>query len=144
MDINTVSITGRLTKNADKRFQRGKERAVLSFDVAVDRPSYKYATDFIPCRVFGPYGEAVYNYLSKGARVAITGEIQSNTWEDKNKVKHFDVYLSVQNLVLLDKIERKDDPPVKTKVDELTEELDEMFGEKELAEYIGDDDELPF
>ena len=77
-------------------------------------------------------------------RYTITGEIQSNTWEDKNKQRHYEVFLSVQNLVLLDKIERVDAPPQETRQDEIQEELDEMFGDKALAEYIGDDDELPF
>lgn len=144
MDINTISITGRLTKNAEKRFSRSSERAVLSFDVAVQRPTYKWSTDFIPCRVFGALADSIYNYLGKGTRVAITGEIQSNNWEDKKGQKHYEVFVSVQNLVLLDKVVREEEPKLKTDADRLTEELDEMFGENQLAEQIENEDELPF
>lgn len=144
MDLNTITITGRLANNAEQRWTNGSQRSVLSFDIAVDRPSSKYVTDFFTVKMFGTYGERLKNYLNKGTRVAIAGELQTNKWESKNGTKHNDIFISAQNVVLLDKTERIEEPKEKTAVEQLTEELDEMFGDKQLAEYIGDDDELPF
>lgn len=82
--MNQVNLLGRLTANPDMRYlPSGK--AMVMFNLAVQR-SYKnqqgeYDADFIRCKAFGKTAETIANFLIKGNRVAVSGEIQTGSYE---------------------------------------------------------------
>jgi len=41
------------------------------------------ATDFVDCVAWGPLGERIAEYLSKGRPCLVSGRLQSSSWEDK-------------------------------------------------------------
>ena len=94
--LNNIVIEGRLTKQPEVRHtQAGK--AVASFSIACDR-DYKdsngnKATDFFDVVVWGQTGERCGDWLHKGAKVTLTGRLQTRDWTDRegNKRKSFEI-----------------------------------------------------
>ena len=100
--MNNVNILGRLTRDVDLRMTNSN-LAVGRFTVAVDRKLSKekrqeaenngYPTaDFISCMAWGKTAENIANYFHKGNRIAITGHIQTGSYEkDGQRVYTTDV-----------------------------------------------------
>lgn len=87
MSINRVIISGNLTRDAEVR-NTASGMAVAQFGVAVnDRRKNPQTGDwedypnFIDCTIFGTRGEALAQYLTKGAKVAIEGKLRWSQWE---------------------------------------------------------------
>jgi single-strand DNA-binding protein len=77
---------GNLTRDPELR-QTPNGQSVCSFSLALNR-SYKgadgnwqEATDFINCIAWGPLGERVAQYLTKGRPCLVNGRLQSSSWE---------------------------------------------------------------
>jgi single-strand DNA-binding protein len=90
--MNNVSLMGRLTRDAELRYASNIEMANARFVVAVNRKLSKekrqeaenngYPTaDFISCMAWGKTAENIGNYFHKGNRIAITGHIQTGSYE---------------------------------------------------------------
>ena len=89
--MNKVILIGRLTKDPDVRYTQGQNPVCIArYTLAVDR-RYKRenepAADFISCVSFGKGGEFVEKYLKKGTKIAITGRIQTGSYNDRNGQK---------------------------------------------------------
>lgn len=91
--MNNVSLIGRLTKDVELRYTTKNNTAVGSFTLAVDRDVQKQGeerkADFIPIIAWGKTAEFAGKHFAKGIRVAVVGRIQTRSWEDTEKVKHF-------------------------------------------------------
>lgn len=104
--INTVALTGRMTKDPDLKYtQSGK--AVATFSLAVDR-NFKdnngnKITDFPRCVIWGKNAENLANYTHKGSLIGVTGMIATRTFEDKNGQKRFACEIIVEHFTLLEK-----------------------------------------
>lgn len=84
--FNQVVLMGNLTRDPELR-QTPNGQQVCSFSLALNR-SYKgadgnwqEATDFIDIVAWGPLGERVAQYLSKGRPCLVNGRLQSRSWE---------------------------------------------------------------
>lgn len=85
--INNVALMGRLVAIPElKSTQNGI--SVTRFTIAIER---KYAksteekqTDFIDCVAWRKTAEFVSKYFEKGQMIAVTGNIQTRIYEDKN------------------------------------------------------------
>lgn len=86
--MNKVVLLGRLTKDPELRYTKN-ETAVCGFTLAVDRKFQKDETDFIPVVVWQKTAEFCSKYFAKGQKVAVSGRIQTRTWEDENGDKHY-------------------------------------------------------
>lgn len=88
--MNVVSIVGRLTHSPELR-HTNSGKAVCSFSVAVERrfkdPDGNAITDYIDCVVWNQSAEFLCKWFDKGVRVALTGEMQTRTYE-KDGQKH--------------------------------------------------------
>lgn len=92
--MNNVTLMGRLTADAELR-QTQNGLAVTRFTVAVNR---KYAkegqqqADFISCIAWRHTAEFISKYFRKGNMIAVTGSIQTGSYEkDGRKVYTTDV-----------------------------------------------------
>jgi single-strand DNA-binding protein len=79
---------GNLTRDPEVRTTPSGQ-SVCSFSLALNR-SYKgadgnwqEATDFVDIVAWGPLGERVAQYLTKGRPALVNGRLQSSSWEDK-------------------------------------------------------------
>jgi len=94
--MNKVILMGRLTRDPDVRYSQGeKSTCIARYTLAVDR-RYKregdQSADFISCVAFGKSGEFVEKYLRKGTKIAVTGRIQTGSYEkDGQRVYTTDV-----------------------------------------------------
>lgn len=89
---NCVFILGRLTRDPEVRYTANTQMANARFVVAVNRKLSRekrqeaenngYPTaDFISCTAWGKTAENIGNYFKKGNRIAITGHIQTGSYE---------------------------------------------------------------
>lgn len=87
MSINRVIISGNLTRDMELRSTAGGT-SVGSFGVAVNERRKNAQTgewedypNFVDCTMFGKRAEALGQYLTKGAKVAIEGRLHYSSWE---------------------------------------------------------------
>ena len=85
--INSVVLMGRLVATPELRnTQTG--RSVTSFRIAVDRGYVKAGeqrqADFIDCVAWATTAEFITRFFQKGSMIAVTGSIQTRSYEDKN------------------------------------------------------------
>lgn len=93
--MNKVELVGRLTKDVDIRYTDGGS-SIARFSIACDRrfkTEGQPTADFINCVAFGKTAEFVEKYFSKGARIGLTGRIQTGSYtnNDNQKVYTTDV-----------------------------------------------------
>jgi single-strand DNA-binding protein len=104
--LNQVILMGNLTRDPELR-QTPSGQQVCSFSLALNR-SYKdqngewqEATDFIDVVAWGPLGERVAQYLSKGRRALVQGRLQSRSWEQEGQ-KRSKVEVLASDVTFLD------------------------------------------
>lgn len=97
--MNTVNILGRLARNPELRYTQTL-RAVASFTIAVDR-IYKaegqQTADFINCLAWNKTAENIEKYFQKGNKIAITGRLQTRSWEDNDGKTRYATEVVVEN-----------------------------------------------
>ena len=95
--MNKVILIGRLTKDPETK-NTTSNLTICSFTLAVNRRFTKEGeerqADFIFCKAFGKTAEFCNNYYKKGQQVAISGRIQTGSYEkDGQKVFTTDVII---------------------------------------------------
>ncbi len=103
--FNQVILMGNLTRDPELRATPNGQQ-VCSFSLALNR-SYKgadgnwqEATDFIDIVAWGPLGERVAQYLSKGRPCLVNGRLQSRSWETDGQ-KRSKVEVNAQDVTFL-------------------------------------------
>lgn len=103
--FNQVILMGNLTRDPELR-QTPNGQNVCSFSLALNR-SYKAAdgswtdaTDYIDVVAWGPLGERVAQYLTKGRPCLVNGRLQSRSWEQDGQ-KRSKVEVNAQDVTFL-------------------------------------------
>lgn len=101
MSINSVVLTGRLTKDVDLRVTNSGKN-VARFTLAVDR-NYKsdQQADFFTVSVWGKQAENTATYCHKGSLVGIQGHLRSGSY-DKSGQKVYFVDIEADSVQFLD------------------------------------------
>lgn len=82
--INSVALTGRLTKDVDLRTTQSGI-SVASFTLAVNRQYSKdKEADFINCVAFKKTAEVLQQFAGKGRLIGVTGSIQTRHYTGKD------------------------------------------------------------
>ena len=80
-DLNVMSLTGRLTKDATFGTVGSSGKQLLSMNVAVNTGfGQSKKTLFIKVNMWGERGEKIAQYLKKGTVVAVSGPLSLNEW----------------------------------------------------------------
>ena len=91
--MNKVILMGRLTRDPEVRYTQTNNTLVATFSLAVNRRFVRQGeerqADFINIVAWGKLGEFCSKYYKKGQQVAITGRIQTRTWDDDQGQKHY-------------------------------------------------------
>ena len=86
--MNHVVLIGRLVRDPEIRYSQGeKPMAVAKYTLAVDRRYKKEGeptADFIRCIAFGRNGEFAEKYMSQGRKFAVSGSIQTGSYQNKD------------------------------------------------------------
>ena len=89
--MNKVILMGRLTRDPEVRYSQGETPlAIARYTLAVDRRGTRnngsddQNADFIGCVAFGRPGEFAERYLRKGTKIAVTGRIQTGSYQNRD------------------------------------------------------------
>lgn len=131
--MNSVNLTGRLTKNPELKSSQGGKPTV-AFTIAVKKKYKKDAEpDYIYCRAWEHTAEFIEKYVRQGDLVGVNGRIETYKTEKDGK-KLTNIEIVVEDFELLAK--KKED----------TKEADEGPEAQEAAQEasVADEDDLPF
>ncbi len=103
--FNQVILMGNLTRDPELRTIPSGQ-SVCSFSLALNRSfkgqdgNWQEATDYIDIVAWGPLGERVSQYLSKGRPCLVNGRLQSRSWEQDGQ-KRSKVEVVAQDVTFL-------------------------------------------
>lgn len=142
--LNNLSILGRVTKPLELRYlQNGT--AVLNFDIANSiKVKDSEVTTFLRCVCYGRSAEVINQFVSKGDRVLLQGELRQNSYQDSNGATKTYHYLQVNSFDFIESKNTKQTqqaPQMPT-----TQQTKEQ---KQRADFVKNiieinDDEIPF
>lgn len=103
--INNVSLTGRITKDLEKK-ETGKGTSVVNFSLAVDR-RFKNSNgdreaDFIGIQAWGMTADLLCKYCGKGSLIGIEGRIQTRNYENNQGQRVYVTEVVAENVTFLD------------------------------------------
>lgn len=82
--MNSANIIGRLTRDPELRYT-ANNFPVCFFSVAIDRRGKEEKkTNYIPVKVLGKAAENCGRYLAKGRLVGVSGQIETDSYTDKD------------------------------------------------------------
>lgn len=133
--MNKVFLIGRLTKKPEVRYN-SNNTAISNFTLAVDRKTDKEGnreTDFISCKCFNNLAVNLVKYQGKGNLLAISGRIQTGSYEKEgNKVYTTDVLVDeIQFLTF----KNSQEGGTQTQSDTQTEHNSATSAESDLSKY---------
>ena len=99
--MNKVILMGRLTRDPEVRYSSGENAlAIARYTLAVDRRFRKdneASADFIGCVAFGKGGEFAEKYLRQGAKIVVTGRIQTGSYTNREGQKVYTTEVVVED-----------------------------------------------
>lgn len=154
--LNSVVLTGRLTRDPELRYLPNGGTAVCNFSLAVDKDiskekkqemesQGKYTADFVNIVVWGKQGENCANYLAKGRLVAIQGRIQTGSYNAKDGSKRYTFEVVAEKTEFLEWGDKNSNQgnanTTNTSNDDMNQETNDFGGD---GFHPVDDDEIPF
>ena len=110
--MNTVILTGRVTKDIETR-DTSTGRKVASFTIAVDRRTKDgKATDFFDCVAWGKTAELLGEYVKKGNNIFISGKLATRQWTDQSGNKRYTTEVVAENIQMLDRKPKENKPVI--------------------------------
>lgn len=86
--MNQVCLIGNLVRDPELKYT-ATNTAVCDLSVAVSKKfkrrdgSSEEKTSYLDCTAWGRTGEVINQYFRKGEKIAVTGELVQERWEDK-------------------------------------------------------------
>ena len=105
--LNKVMLIGRLGADPEMRYTPSGQ-AVATFNVATNEVwkdkegNLQERTDWHRVVVWRHLAERANEYLKKGSRVYIEGQLQTRSWEDKDNVKRYTTEVVARDMQFLD------------------------------------------
>lgn len=126
--LNKIMIIGHVGRDPEMRYTPSS-RAVTTFTVATSR-FWKSAdgeqhseTEWFNVVAWANLAERCKSYLSKGQQVYIEGRLQTRRWEDNEGVKHTNVEIVANEMLMLG--EKRDPSAVTNSLETVTPEDEE-------------------
>ncbi len=109
--MNKAILMGRLTKDPDVKDTKSGTR-MARYTLAVDR--FKDGADFISCVAFGKSAEFADKYLKKGTKIAVTGRIQTGSYENREGQKVYTTDVIVETHEFVEPKNKEPQAPMET------------------------------
>jgi len=151
-DLNCFIGIGRLTRDPELRYTPSGT-AVSKFGLAINRSFRNQEgnniedTLFINVSVWGRQAEHCSQYLKKGKRVAINGELRSNSWQDRDGNKRVTYEINARSIQFLDYLKDSDNSESsynKTNQYKENSVSEEGFEENGQLEDSDNEEDIPF
>lgn len=94
--MNNVQLIGRFTKDPELKVI-GDDLPIATFSLAVDKRFKRDNADFIPCKAFGKTADFIGKYFSKGKKIALTGRLESGSYQNKEGKTVYTLEVVVEN-----------------------------------------------
>ena len=97
--MNKVILMGRFTRDPELR-QSQQGTPVVSFTLAVDRRFAREGqqqADVITCVAWSKLAEFICRYFQKGSMIAVSGRLQSRSWDDKDGKRQYATEVVVED-----------------------------------------------
>lgn len=127
--MNYVFLIGRLTKDIELRYTTSN-KAKGTTSIAVNRPKQKdkeQEVDFINVVIWDKKAETASKYLKKGSQVAISGRIQTRSYETEKGEKRYITEVVANEIKFLDN--KKSDAPLPPEPDYLGQSQNNPYQE---------------
>lgn len=152
-DLNTVALTGRLTKDAEVRHTQGGQtiiniRLAVSTRAKLDDGSWGDRSNYFDVTHFTK-AEGLAQYLAKGKPIAVKGRLQWREWTTQEGAKRQSVEVVAEEVILLSSGEggqqqqRAAAPAPRQQVDDLAGPATAAAGSG-FAPPAPDDSDIPF
>lgn len=103
--MNKVILVGRTVKEGDLRYTTTNGKAVYSNTLAVNRDYVQEGkereADFPQIVIWGKQAENFANYVKKGDRVGVEGQLRTRNYEDQNGNKVYVTEVLVEKFTFL-------------------------------------------
>lgn len=147
--LNNLSILGRVTKPLELRYlQNGT--AVLNFDIANSiKVKDNEVTTFLRCVCYGRSAEVINQFVSKGDRVLLQGELRQNSYQDSSGATKSYHYLQVNSFDFIEsknkeQTQQAQQAPQMPTTQQTKEQKQRADFVKNIIEVEINDDEIPF
>jgi single-strand DNA-binding protein len=136
MAINTVSISGNLTRDGELPTPN-----ILSFTVAVnnrikDRQTGEWGDNpcYMDCKVLGRRAEGLCQYIRKGEKVCVSGRLDQERWQAKDGSNRSRIVVLVDELELMGGSGRKAvvTPRTNANIERGVREFDEPYADADI------------
>ena len=99
--LNVCSFTGRAGRDPETRyFESGS--MVAEFSIAVDGWKRDSKPLWLNLKIWGKTAQIAADYVKKGSMIAVSGQLESETWTDKGSGEEKSkIILNVKELTLL-------------------------------------------
>ena len=91
--MNKILLTGRVVRDAELTYIPGAGTPKLVFTIAVERSYQKdknnKKVDFINCEQLGKHTENLAQYMLKGKKIAVEGELNIESYEKHGEKRNF-------------------------------------------------------
>lgn len=138
--MNKVILIGRLTKDVELRYTQTNNTAVASFSLAVNRKFVKNGeerqADFFNIIAWNKLAETISKYLFKGNQVAISGRLETRSWDDENGQKHYVTEVIAEEVDFIEPRNKQNNDAI------LNSSV--PVNSNDSSDFISNDDDLPF
>jgi len=107
--MNTFIGIGNLTRDPEMKYT-GAGVPYTKFTVAISASKKDGDPLFLDCTVWEKQAESVAEYLRKGSKCAVQGEIRMDRWEDQEGNKRTKWFCNARNVEFLDPPSRRPEP----------------------------------
>jgi len=106
--MNIITIAGTVGKDAEMKYLNDGT-AIAAFSVADSQGKDK--TVWWNCSLFGKRAEALGQYIHKGTKVTVSGQVTEDVWTDKNGQERKSLKVRVNDIALQSKAEQRQEAP---------------------------------
>lgn len=140
--MNKVTLIGRLTKDVELRYTQTNNTAVAYFSIAVNRKFVKTGeerqADFFNIIAWNKLAENISKYLFKGNQVAISGRLETRSWDDPNGQKHYVTEVIAEEVDFIESKNKQNNEAILNSPSPINKNDDDT------SDFISNSDDLPF
>lgn len=140
--MNKVTLIGRLTKDVELRYTQTNNTAVAYFSIAVNRKFVKTGeerqADFFNIIAWNKLAENISKYLFKGNQVAISGRLETRSWDDQNGQKHYVTEVIAEEVDFIESKNKQNNEAILNSPSPINKNDDDT------SDFISNSDDLPF
>lgn len=99
--INNINLSGNVTRDVEKRGTADKSYITFGLAVTEYKGKGEKSTMFFSCIMFGKRAVSVAEFIQKGAKICVSGQLGSDNYTDKNGIEHTGFSIKVNDLELM-------------------------------------------